>query len=82
MESTIKLRVRKEIDNGSEFKVIKLKGSLIAGGFTEIIHISDEDEHYYLNTFSTPSRNKKSTEEFLLGYIADHQLNDAVMLLK
>ncbi len=53
MDKTIKLRVRKEIDNSNELKVLKLKGTLITKGYTEIIHIADESEDFYLNSFST-----------------------------
>ena len=42
MNKTIKLRVKKEIDRESELKVLKLKGTLISKGYTEIIHIEDE----------------------------------------
>lgn len=41
MDKTIKFRVKKEIDNNSDLKVLKLKGTLITKGFTEIIHIAD-----------------------------------------
>jgi hypothetical protein len=30
MDKTIKLRLKKEMDNGNELKVLKLKGSLIS----------------------------------------------------
>ncbi|MDA6072612.1 hypothetical protein NJT12_23605 [Flavobacterium sp. AC] len=46
MEKTIKLRVKKDIDNRRELKVLKLKGILISKGFTQIIHIADENEHF------------------------------------
>jgi hypothetical protein len=34
MDKTIKLRVKKELDNKSELKVLKLKGNLISKGYT------------------------------------------------
>ncbi len=43
MDKTIKLWVKKEIDNSSELKVLKLKGTLISKGYTEIIHIANEN---------------------------------------
>jgi len=81
MDKTIKLRVKKEIDRSNELKVLKLKGSLITKGYTEIIHISDEDENFYLNSFSTSPDYKKEAEEFVLDYISIHNLQDTVILL-
>ncbi|WP_338648495.1 hypothetical protein V5J73_06885 [Flavobacterium sp. KS-LB2] len=81
MDKTIKLRVKKEIDNSSELKVLKLKGTLISKGYTEIIHIADENTEYYLNSFSTSPENKKEAEHFVLNYIIDHNLADTISLL-
>lgn len=82
MDKTIKLRVKKEIDNSSELKVLKLKGSLISKGYTEIIHIADENTEYYLNSFSTSPENKKEVEDFVLDYITNHDLADTILLLQ
>ncbi|WP_338647755.1 hypothetical protein V5J73_03860 [Flavobacterium sp. KS-LB2] len=82
MDKTIKLRVKKEIDNSSELKVLKLKGTLISKGYTEIIHIADENTEYYLNSFSTSPKNKKEVEHFVLDYITNHDLSDTITLLQ
>ncbi len=37
------MRVKKEIGNSDELKVLKLKGNLIANSCTEIIHIYNEN---------------------------------------
>ena len=81
MNKTIKLRVRKEIDRESELKVLKLKGTLITKGYTEIIHIEDENEDFYVNTFSTSTDLKKEAENYILDYISSHNLNDIITLL-
>ena len=81
MDKTIKLRVKKEIDNSNELKVLKLKGTLITKGYTEIIHIADESEDFYLNSFSTSSDRKKEAEQFVLNYISSHDLKDTIILL-
>ena len=81
MDKTIKLRVKKEIDNRNELKVLKLKGSLISNGFTEIIHIADENEDFYLNSFSTAPENKKEAEDFILHYISNNNLADTIALI-
>ncbi|MNQ65960.1 hypothetical protein D3C85_804350 [compost metagenome] len=68
MNKTIKLRVRKEIDRESELKVLKLKGTLITKGYTEIIHIEDENEDFYVNTFSTYTILIKEAEKYILDF--------------
>lgn len=81
MEETIKLRVKKGIDHIGELKVMKLKGAVISKGFTEIIHIADEDKEHYLNSFSTSTENKKEAEHFILNFISNHNLADTITLL-
>jgi hypothetical protein len=81
MNKTIKLRVKKEIDRESELKVLKLKGTLISKGYTEIIHIKDENEDFYVNTFSTSTELKKEAENYILDYISSYNLNDIITLL-
>jgi len=81
MNKTISLRVKKEIDRESELKVLKLKGTLITKGYTEIIHIEDENEDFYVNTFSTSTDLKKEAENYILDYISSHNVNDIITLL-
>jgi hypothetical protein len=73
--------VRKEIGNSDELKVLKLKGALIAKKYTEIIHIADENEDFYLNSFSTSPENKKEAEHFVLNYISDNNLMNTITLV-
>jgi hypothetical protein len=81
MDKTVKIRVKKEIDNSNELKVLKLKGSLITKGYTEIIHIADENEDFYYNSFSSSPAHKKEAEDFILDYISIHNLADTITLL-
>lgn len=81
MNKTIKLRVKKEIENSDELKVLKLKGSLISKGYTEIIHIADENEDFYLNFFSISQGSKKEVEDFVLNYIGTNNLGDTLALI-
>jgi hypothetical protein len=81
MNKIIKLRVKKEIDRESELKVLKLKGALITRGYTEIIHIADENEDFYLNSFSSSPVHKKEAEDFILDYISNHNLIDTITLV-
>ena len=52
MNKIVILRVKKDISHIQELKTLKMKGVLITKGFTEIIHIKDENEEFYLNSFS------------------------------
>lgn len=81
MDKTIKLRVKKEIDNSGELLVLRLKGALISKGFTQIIHIEDENEDFYLNSFSISPDHKKEAEDFVLDYIEGHGLTSTITLL-
>ena len=81
MDKNIKLRVKKEIDRGNELKVLKLKGTLITKGYTEIIHIEDENEDFYLNTFATSPEQKKDAENYVLEFISTNDLNDTISLI-
>jgi hypothetical protein len=81
MDKTIKLRVKKEIGNSNELKVMKLKGALITRGYTEIIHIADENDDFYLNSFSSSSAHKKEAEDFILDYISNNNLTHTITLV-
>ena len=80
MEKTIRLRVLRETEREDEFKVLKLKGSLISNGYTEIIHIADENEQYYLNSFLTASDKSIEAENFVKEYISEHNLGEVVWI--
>lgn len=82
MNKIIKLRVKKEVDRANELKVLKLKGTLISKGFTEIIHIEDENEDFYLNTFSTEPEQKKEAENYVLEFISNNNLSGTISLIE
>ena len=65
MNKTIKFRAKNEIERESELKILKLKGPLITKGYTEIIYIEDENEDFYVNTFSTSTNIKKEAENYI-----------------
>ncbi|PJJ10692.1 hypothetical protein CLU83_4148 [Flavobacterium sp. 1] len=81
MNKTINLRVKRDVDRDIELKILKLKGSLITKGYTEIIHIADENEDFYLNSFSTSPDHKKEAEDFILDYISNNNLADTITLV-
>lgn len=78
MERAIKLKVRKELNSHQQLNIIKLKGSLIARGYTEIIHILDQDEDFYINYFDTPAESKKEVLEFINSFIVKENLTDSI----
>ncbi|WP_313903068.1 hypothetical protein [Flavobacterium anhuiense] len=65
MEKTIQLKVRKDLDAREQHTILKLKGSLISKGYTEIIHILDQDEDYHINTFETATEKKMKSSSIL-----------------
>lgn len=45
--------MKKDLDPCEQLNIIKLKGSLISRDYTEIIHISDQDNEFHINAFET-----------------------------
>jgi hypothetical protein len=82
MDKAIKLKVKKGLDSDQELKIIKLKGTLISKGYTEIIHIADENDNFYLNSFSTSIEIKNEAQDFILDFITKENLGDTITLLK
>lgn len=79
MDKTIRLRINKELKKEQERKIMNLKGSLISGGYTDIIHIDDEDELHHINFFTTERRDEAL--ELIRTYIEQHILAAVVILL-
>lgn len=82
MDKAIKIKVKKGLDSGQELKIIKLKGTLISKGYTEIIHIADENDNFYINSFSTSIEIKNEAQDFILDFITKENLGDTIALLK
>lgn len=78
MDKAIKLKVRKELDGQQQFNIIKLKGSLISKGYTEIIHILDQDEEFHINSFETAVESSNEVQEFITAFINRENLNDTI----
>lgn len=81
MERAIKLQVRKELDGKQQVNVIKLKGSLITKGYTEIIHIIDKDDEFYINSFATKTEASNEVKEFILDFINKENLSNTISVL-
>lgn len=80
MEKAIQLKVRKDLDPREQLRVIKLKGSLISKGYTEIIHILDQDEEFHINTFETSSGQRNEVQQYIAAFITAENLSDKVSL--
>ena len=76
MEKVIKLKVRKDLDARQQSYIIKLKGSLFSKGYTEIIHILDQDQEFYINSFDIETGTDSEVREFITAFIAREQLED------
>lgn len=82
MEKAVKLQVRKDLNNHQQQNVIKLKGSLISRGYTQIIHIADQDDEFHINFFETSKDFKNEVQEFISAFIAKENLEDAIKIFK
>lgn len=82
MEKAIKLKIRKELSGQQQLNIIKLKGSLISKGYTEIIHILDHDDEFHINSFETPIENTAEVQKFITAFINKENLGDTITFLK
>lgn len=82
MDKGVKLKVRKELDGKQQFNIIKLKGSLISKGYTQIIYILDHDTEFYVNSFDIESGTGIEVREFITAFIVREQLEDSISIFK
>lgn len=82
MEKAVKLQVRKDLNNRQQQNVIKLKGSLISRGYTQIIHIADQDDEFHINFFEISTDFKNEVQEFISAFIAKENLEDSIKIFK
>lgn len=80
MEKAIQLKVKKDLDPRQQLTVIKLKGSLISKGYTEIIHILDHDDEFHINTFETGAEKRNEVQQYIAAFINAENLQDTVSL--
>jgi hypothetical protein len=81
MDKAIRLKIRKDLTSQQEKKVIQLKGALISGAYTDIIHISDEGEEFYINSFLTLPEKKVEVLDFIIDYLEEKKLSESVKIL-
>ncbi|MFB3388542.1 hypothetical protein [Flavobacterium sp. LAR06] len=82
MERAIQLKVRKELNGQQQLNIIRLKGSLISKGYTEIIHILDQDDEFHINSFETPVETTNEVQEYIKAFITRENLMDTISLYK
>lgn len=82
MEKAVQLKVRKDLDGREQLNIIKLKGSLISRGYTEIIHIMDQDDIFHINSFETPAACRNEVHEFIAAFISQENLEHTVTLCR
>ena len=80
MEKEIQLKVRKDLDAREQHTILKLKGSLISKGYTEIIHILDQDEQFHINTFETDGDKSGEALEYIAAFIEQENLSGAISI--
>lgn len=80
MHKEVRFRVRKELEPQQQLRVIKLKGSLIAKGYTEIIHIMDQDTEFHPNTFETPPGKRNEVQQYIAAFISEHNLSKTISI--
>lgn len=78
MAKTIQLKVRKDLDPRQQLTIIKLKGSLISKGYTQIIHILDQDDDFHINTFETPAEHRAEVQEYIAAFISKENISDTI----
>jgi len=82
MDKEMRLKVRKELDARQQSNIIKLKGSLISKGYTEIIHILDQDDEFHINSFEIEKDASVEVQEFITAFIARENLQDTISIFK
>ena len=81
MTTTIRFRVQKDIDAFTARKILKLKGSLIAQSFTDIIHFEDDGEAFYIHYFTIASEKQHEATAFISAAITEEVLTDIVSII-
>ena len=81
MEKAIHLKVRKDLDPHQQLTIIKLKGSLISKGYTEIIHILDQDDEFHINTFETQPDKRNEVQQYIGAFISEENLSKTISIV-
>lgn len=79
MNTTVRLKIKKEVDTLTARKILKLKGSLISMSFTDLIHYDDADENNYIHYFSVSSSQKEAVIAAIDAIIASEGLEEVII---
>ena len=80
MDTVIRFKVKKDLDNKQYQSLLRLKGSIIAKGFTDIIHIGDEGEEFHINSFTVLPEHKAAVVEYVNLYIRENSLDATITM--
>lgn len=72
--------MRKDLDAQMQHTILKLKGSLISKGYTEIIHILDQDDDFHINTFETELEKCNEVRQYIAAFIEQENLLDTITI--
>ncbi|WP_159798915.1 hypothetical protein [Flavobacterium sp. MK4S-17] len=81
MPVTIRLKISRDIDTATEKKVLKLRGSLIARGFTDIIYFEEEGPEHYVHYFTSETALANEAKGYIAHCIVTESLSDTIELL-
>lgn len=82
MDTTIQFRIKKDLSTLLERKILKLKGTLIANSYTDIIHFKDDGEEFYINYFVTELSKKEEVRAFIEGLLKDDLLDSSITIVE
>ncbi|MFC0776912.1 hypothetical protein [Flavobacterium sp. HJSW_4] len=71
---------KKRFGSQQQVNIIKLKGSLISKGYTEIIHILDQDEEFHINTFETLPEQLNEVQKYINAFINAENLTETISI--
>lgn len=80
MEKTIQLKVRKDLNAKEQHTILRLKGNLISKGYTEIIHILDQDDEFHINIFETSPEKRSEVRQYIELFIDAENISDTVFI--
>lgn len=80
MHTTIRIKIRKEVDSPTARKILKLKGGLIAKSYTDIIHFDDEQEEFYTHYFQVSDIKVTEARSFIKDFTKENSLTDVIIL--
>lgn len=81
MHTTIRFKIRKEVDALTARKILKLKGGLVASSYTDIIHFDDEEEEFYIHYFQVPDVKRSEAESFIKEFTEANSIRDIIIVI-